>query len=168
MLQRLSGGSFSLPHARGGVSPSYRLSSHMAGSSPRPWGCFQIRCLIMTRAIVFPTPVGVFLGGLFDIVFKWGLPHARGGVSISLHVYSRNYQSSPRPWGCFCTFTGVSHKGNVFPTPVGVFLKKPDTMIRLCSLPHARGGVSVSPARMLLESASSPRPWGCFQAHKIN
>ena len=30
-------------------------------SSPRPWGCFQIRISMSYRVKVFPTPVGVFL-----------------------------------------------------------------------------------------------------------
>ena len=31
-------------------------------SSPRPWGCFRHRDDRPDRALVFPTPVGVFLG----------------------------------------------------------------------------------------------------------
>ncbi|SMG67390.1 hypothetical protein BMETH_996_1 [methanotrophic bacterial endosymbiont of Bathymodiolus sp.] len=30
-----------------------------------------------------------------------GLPHARGGVSISCPLEVLLYPSSPRPWGCF-------------------------------------------------------------------
>ena len=33
----------------------------------------------------------------------------------------------------------------------------------MLSLPHARGGVSVQILRQPFQSASSPRPWGCFQ-----
>ena len=31
--------------------------------------------------MVFPTPVGVFLVRCLVVLYCWGLPHARGGVS---------------------------------------------------------------------------------------
>ncbi|SMG62334.1 conserved hypothetical protein [methanotrophic bacterial endosymbiont of Bathymodiolus sp.] len=50
-------------------------------SSPRPWGCFQIKRFLRTSNAVFPTPVGVFLTKAYDENGRDGLPHARGGVS---------------------------------------------------------------------------------------
>ena len=71
-----------------------------------------------------------------------GLPHARGGVSFKAISKRLEARSSPRPWGCFLMHDLVLSAGPVFPTPVGVFPKKPAYSGRL------RG--------------SSPRPWGCF------
>ena len=51
---------------------------------------------------VFPTHVGVFLKILHDLLPLTGLPHARGGVSITAPT---RYQAN-----------------TVFPTHVGVFL----------------------------------------------
>ncbi len=51
----------SLPHACGGVSQFMRTNSNGEASSPRMWGCFQIRLLPCSSAGVFPTHVGVFL-----------------------------------------------------------------------------------------------------------
>ena len=50
-----------LPHARGGVSTCKSRRVKAAGSSPRPWGCFQGAPRFGWDAQVFPTPVGVFL-----------------------------------------------------------------------------------------------------------
>ncbi len=90
-----------LPHARGGVSQSQSTFKRDLGSSPRPWGCF---CCDPGRgdcAVVFPTPVGVFLARLIEKTLVVGLPHARGGVSGYNMKTGRVCMSSPRPWGCF-------------------------------------------------------------------
>ena len=55
----------------------------------------------------------------------------------------------------------------VFPTPVGVFLKRFTAITRSLSLPHARGGVSILKSRQIGATWSSPRPWGCF-GHQRN
>ena len=54
----------------------------------------------------------------------------------------------------------------VFPTPVGVFPAEEIEDSGLFSLPHARGGVSSSPASVQDLQWSSPRPWGCFCVHQ--
>ena len=72
----------SLPHARGGVSVEIGETVESFQSSPRPWGCFHIAAIAHAFGFVFPTPVGVFLGYEIVVVFKHGLPHARGGVSF--------------------------------------------------------------------------------------
>ncbi len=72
-----------LPHARGGVSNMTRITISSAQSSPRPWGCFLGHVIEDLVIKVFPTPVGVF-PVLRDIEAEIaGLPHARGGVSVS-------------------------------------------------------------------------------------
>ena len=49
---------------------------------------------------------------------------------------------------------------------MGVFLASPVSTLELCSLPHARGGVS-KPAGVLDQGLqSSPRPWGCFAVRR--
>ena len=51
----------------------------------------------------------------------------------------------------------------LFPTPVGVVLRKNTLTACVDCLPHARGGVSSNRLVSYLDSHSSPRPWGCFQ-----
>jgi len=50
-----------LPHMRGGVSKSERISIEAKKSSPHAWGCFLDVILKVSILIVFPTCVGVFL-----------------------------------------------------------------------------------------------------------
>ena len=90
-----------LPHARGGVSEVKPPRRRPIWSSPRPWGCFFSKGRFKDRALVFPTPVGVFPGGQCCLMLIRGLPHARGGVSNAMNLTTRELQSSPRPWGCF-------------------------------------------------------------------
>ncbi len=192
-----------LPHARGGVSWLRRFSIRSIWSSPRPWGCFLVTPLFHSLHLVFPTPVGVFPLYLTTYLLTSSLPHARGGVSISIRRNQSDTLSSPRPWGCFIWVMVAGNSEPVFPTPVGVFLKAypyacrkrwssprpwgcfPSESLRSmprivfptpvgvfpppmsvstggCSLPHARGGVSIRVKLGLLLFESSPRPWGCF------
>ena len=51
----------------------------------------------------------------------FGLPHARGGVSIRESDFFFWQLSSPRPWGCFYAVHVPENDAAVFPTPVGVF-----------------------------------------------
>ena len=72
----------------------------------------------------------------------FGLPHARGGVSILRYRAHGGFKSSPRSWGCFQLYVIKDTEVTVFPTLVGVF---PDLVTGVFSgigLPHARGGVS--------------------------
>ena len=108
--------------------------------------------------------MGVFLRGGSSSVSATSLPHARGGVSSWPGVAAGSGQSSPRPWGCFCPRSIFHSRWTVFPTPVGVFLPWARGFCRSPRLPHARGGVSISRQLNAAESASSPRPWGCFAA----
>ena len=131
-------------------------------SSPRPWGCFRAVRDSAQEHKVFPTPVGVFLRGLFHQCIQRGLPHARGGVSPCRAMQDPICESSPRPWGCFRSLLKRRPRKLVFPTPVGVFPRLdifPDGSL---SLPHARGGVSQAKRPTALNNLSSPRPWGCF------
>ena len=80
-------------------------------------------------------------------------------------MFARDLQatSSPRPWGCFYESLCALRFRSVFPTPVGVFLLCVVVDGKTASLPHARGGVSVSSCARDISRMSSPRPWGCFQ-----
>ena len=169
-------------HARGGVSLARRARRAARRSSPRPWGCFLRTIADSTRTEVFPTPVGCFrrllqlyrLPGVFPTpvgVFLYdtkaasaglGLPHSRGGVSVTLGLAAFATKSSPRPWGCFFRATCPGNRPVVFPTPVGVFPMISPYPGDSRGLPHARGGVSKQTSCKTREEPSSPRPWGCF------
>ena len=128
-----------LPHARGGVSEIQQEITGMLSSSPRTWGCFYLPPALPVLALVFPTHVGVFPASERRRTASGGLPHARGGVSASRPYATAFCQSSPRTWGCFC-YSGDPKIGLfVFPTHVGVFLKRRiRSAFGLC-LPYARG-----------------------------
>ncbi len=111
----------SLPHARGGVSFYLPRFHQGIRSSPRPWGCFPDRVGQLGDALVFPTPVGVFLEAGSGGLWRQRLPHARGGVSNLSLFRITIILSSPRPWGCFFQKGGTGKVIDVFPTPVGVF-----------------------------------------------
>ena len=73
----------------------------LAGSSPRPWGCFYGLRPGRTIENVVPTPVGVFPSLILSASDGGGRPHARGGVSDFVSLEKVLGASSPRPWGCF-------------------------------------------------------------------
>ena len=100
----------SLPHTRGGVSLADTYAERTGQSSPHPWGCFRRAQEADHRAHVFPTPVGVFL--LLDdaVYYQQGLPHTRGGVSLSHVKDSGGIVSSPHPWGCFLGVGRIANK----------------------------------------------------------
>ena len=153
-----------LPHARGGVSRVRSFNRILHSSSPRPWGCFYWEFERFTSWEVFPTPVGVFLNQELYALVERGLPHARGGVSLTGSIEGGQEWSSPRPWGCFWPYRCSPRSSPVFPTPVGVFpRRKRESCIGVC-LPHARGGVSYPMSDSKLVGKSSPRPWGCFSS----
>ena len=52
----------------------------------------------------------------------------------------------------------------VFPTCVGVFLRRHLRRYKDHRLPHVRGGVSVKYFFELFSTLSSPRAWGCFRS----
>ena len=76
---------------------------------------------------VFPTPVGVFLCFRLKKNGGIGLPHTRGGVSVTSKTDMALFWSSPHPWGCFFRRIVKRGKATVFPTPVGVFLQLPSS-----------------------------------------
>ena len=139
------------------------MGSRDVASSPRPWGCFRLTSYLTLTCAVFPTPVGVFLAGSAGPGLTVSLPHARGGVSRIPHACPFLSRSSPRPWGCFRYPAKCLCLPSVFPTPVGVFLRRAEIEAELTGLPHARGGVSYTRCDGCGEYVSSPRPWGCFQ-----
>ena len=132
-------------------------------SSPRMWGCFQIKEVKL------------------EAVF--GLPHACGGVSNDIRLSVEFFESSPRMWGCFPAYRGshgdsrslphacggvstsrdkAEHALLSSPRMWGCFLFGLRLNYFLIGLPHACGGVSSfrgSPNCLML---SSPRMWGCF------
>ena len=90
------------------------------------------------------------------------LPHVRGGVSSQDRDRMPRHMSSPRPWGCFRKRRRHIARHAVFPTSVGVFLRRITPLKHQWSLPHVRGGVSDGRECWTVEEGSSPRPWGCF------
>ncbi|STV09388.1 Domain of uncharacterised function (DUF2825) [Klebsiella pneumoniae] len=131
-----------LPHARGGVSGRRDLEIEQHESSPRTWGCFLAQHRPDPLPRVFPTHVGVFPPAFSKGMAAMCLPHARGGVSDGAGLRLPGQGASPRTWGCFHTSLRRGRTQYVFPTHVGVFLRRLIAVMISGSLPHARGGVS--------------------------
>ncbi len=145
-----------------GVFPRAQIETSYPESSPRTWGCFPSGREPFRHGLVFLTHVGVFLPPMGHLSASPRLPHARGGVSTDILQGTRELRSSPRTWGCFSSMRILSQIHLVFPTHVGVFLRRwPPQFPRNC-LPHARGGVSLIPMTSCARRPSSPRTWGCF------
>ena len=94
-----SGGS--LPHPRGGVSGKSGKITDWPRSSPPAWGCFRCGGNGTRCRSVFPTRVGVFLQMHAGMRPQEGLPHPRGGVSVTTFFFPLRRVSSPPAWGCF-------------------------------------------------------------------
>lgn len=88
-------------HVRGGVSPTSWHRREASWSSPRTWGCFQVKVHRQTLGMVFPTHVGVFLSLCLVRWHSKSIPHARGGVSIIDAGGTGADKSSLPTWGCF-------------------------------------------------------------------
>ena len=157
----------SLPHARGGVSEVPACLAASVKSSPRPWGCFRPVHGRHGPDLVFPTPVGVFLFSRTRCRTLAGLPHARGGGSVTSRCLESCVRSSPHPWGCFLADKSNIAFKRVFPTPVGVFPGRSPPCRPRWRLPHARGGVSSALTSLSASASSSPRPWGCFRFRRV-
>ena len=84
-------------------------------------------------------------------------------VAIAYHILV----SSPRAWGCFYLKLYSAELKTVFPTRVGVFPVIPRLSQSPTSLPHARGGVSLTTRDGHPAILSSPRAWGCFFVDRI-
>ena len=126
------------------------------------WGCFPYGPVEVVHVVVFPTHVGVFPSAAILAGFDYGLPHACGGVSITLRCIVWLLLSSPRMWGCFLASVPRPRPIAVFPTHVGVFLERSESIFVVIRLPHACGGVSMVHVKGVLTGQSSPRMWGCF------
>ena len=151
-----------LLHARGGVSIFIRHFCFHTMSSPRSWRCFLTNVLLVHSKSVFSTLVEVFLWNLSLLGWKRSLLHARGGVSLQSNPTLALRPSSPRSWRCFL---GRYRRGLwrlVFSTLVEVFLRNLRRLRPVCSLLHARGGVSDLSEADFDVSVSSPRSWRCF------
>ena len=151
-----------LPHGRGDVSNSGVSTLTIYVSSPRAWGCFRSLCDCKMHGSVFPTGVGMFPRRGVHQSASAGLPHGRGDVSIEYVSILAQAQSSPRAWGCFYLKREQASSLIVFPTGVGMFLRKLRLPSMKTSLPHGRGDVSNKPYTVTLTVLSSPRAWGCF------
>ena len=93
-----------LPHACGGVPTVLGITQNTQG--------------------VFPTHVGVFLQKMWGDQVGPCLPHACGGVPNPGVFYAYLVPSSPRMWGCSWGDPDCHRNDHVFPTHVGVFLKR--------------------------------------------
>ncbi len=87
------------PHVRGAVSASAVAMSQGAGSSPRAWGGFERRHVVLAADRFIPTCVGRFLWIISTYSGLAVHPHVRGAVSRLGFSPLQPCGSSPRAWG---------------------------------------------------------------------
>src|SRR5690606_26872364 len=109
------------PHARGGVPPNDCEPNRPRWSSPRAWGCTVVQDYGKRVGVVVPTRVGVYRRDFACYLSRYGRPHARGGVPLSVPPPTFGRKSSPRAWGCTATVSSIAFSGLVVPTRVGVY-----------------------------------------------
>ena len=158
--------SLGFPHARGDVPPRAARPRATARFSPRPWGCSGEVVGFEKRALVFPTPVGMFLHLASSTFIMTSFPHARGDVPRGDAGHLHVEVFSPRPWGCSEFERNSLRIYAVFPTPVGMFRGRILNFSNEISFPHARGDVPNYHKANRKVKKFSPRPWGCSEGHR--
>ena len=110
-----------LPHARGGVPLEAPPGQEIPASSPRTWGCTATAHPLHRRPGLFPTHVGVYRVRANPFRATAPLPHARGGVPVTVCAPALGSVSSPRTWGCTDGWVDFLTALLLFPTHVGVY-----------------------------------------------
>ena len=151
-----------LPRARGDVSEIPILERGAHGPSPRTRGCFRFKRWVTSEVLAFPAHAGMFLSPTASGSMSWGLPRARGDVSVNKGLFDSDVGPSPRTRGCFFRDDTRSALGLAFPAHAGMFLSSCDRSAWAASLPRARGDVSGVCASVSVPDGPSPRTRGCF------
>ncbi len=131
---------YSFPHTRGDGPMDSLPGLGALLFSPHPWGWTDYFPFATSRAIVFPTPVGMDRN-LFPFVLGLNsFPHTRGDGPTAKATMRR------------CA--------SVFPTPVGMDRYSPCfRAVRQC-FPHTRGDGPMPVLRLSASDTFSPHPWG--------
>ena len=107
------------PHARGEQVLITRISSHVTGSSPRPWGTGLVVIDKRLPERFIPTPVGNSVLKERSASIITVHPHARGEQLPTDYAPPHKPGSSPRPWGTAPLRKCVRVVERFIPTPVG-------------------------------------------------
>ncbi len=132
------------PHTRGERLPSLSPVQVSNGSSPHPWGT---RC---------PAPPQAAHAAVH--------PHTRGERWRSTSATKTPTGSSPHPWGTLEHCSPAACVSRFIPTPVGNATAPWQTSLAKSVHPHTRGERLGKPATGVLDSGSSPHPWGTQNA----
>ena len=129
-----------LPRARGGISTSPPITRLGYFSSPRTRGYFRSADTSTQKTTLFPAHAGVFPNIGKSGLYKYALPRARGGISVSHAVFLENLPSSPRTRGYFHRVPRKGRAHLLFPAHAGVFPSVNYlTLLCGCSSPRTRG-----------------------------
>ena len=148
------------PHARGEHGVLVNQFFTHDGSSPRPWGTYQMG---LTGAAVnrfIPTPVGNISSLPMASLELSVHPHARGEHFFLTDGLVGVVGSSPRPWGTFTELNQLAFGQRFIPTPVGNIVFPAIRRESGAVHPHARGEHICDIRNAESGNGSSPRPWG--------
>ncbi len=88
-------------------------------------------------------------------------PHASGGVPKKREKRRKDWELSPREWGCTGNTLNLLFQQQIVPTRVGVYRCICDNCWSLGDCPHASGGVPYGKWTCAEHKTLSPREWGC-------
>ena len=149
------------PHSRGDVPAGAGTSNANTSFSPLTWGCSGAGRYCAGREFVFPTHVGMFLGGDAAISAIAGFPHSRGDVPPTSPRSKPPTPFSPLTWGCSSPAMSPKFAHAVFPTHVGMFRLRGLRRRRRRGFPHSRGDVPSARGASGIRAKFSPLTWGC-------
>ena len=132
------------------------------GSSPRVWGTCRQCHSGYAHARFIPTCVGNIPPCLAASIMAAVHPHVCGEHKSSHRKTHRNAGSSPRVWGTYSVWQGVSLDGRFIPTCVGNMGDEHCVSDSGAVHPHVCGEHLRVRLRQVRHHGSSPRVWGTF------
>ena len=148
------------PHACGENSRRRRISSMVAGTSPRMWGKLNRVGEVGRVRRNIPTHVGKTMSGTSSAPCSTEHPHACGENCIKPSALVQTLGTSPREWGKPRKEGPVQADGRNIPTRVG----KTPIPFNPASFqpehPHASGEIFAAAVFLAALSGTSPREWG--------
>ncbi len=111
----------------------------MCKFSPHAWGWSLVKILPGRANAIFPTRVGMVRPPDWAWLTYKNFPHTRGDGPIYCRASGDGILFSPHAWGWSAASEAASATYNIFPTRVGMVLRRHDPDARHYDFPHTRG-----------------------------
>ncbi len=148
------------PHIRGEYETGRRRTSRGDGSSPHPWGILDPKVTDPIIERFIPTSVGNTCMIRERYRYFTVHPHIRGEYQTLKPPKPLIPGSSPHPWGIPDLDRHGRWRLRFIPTSVGNTLSALSDGQSFPVHPHIRGEYDLPACNQIVESGSSPHPWG--------